>query len=86
MTLAKPAHLGEVKASILRFVRILTVTTAVIGLLPGMTLLLCAGQGLVIGIFASLSATAPVIIRVIIPVITLPVLWLRTGQRPSLLR
>jgi drug/metabolite transporter (DMT)-like permease len=54
----------------------LTLTTAVIGLLLGMTLFLYALQGPATGIVATLSATSPVII--------LPMLWLRTGQRPSL--
>ncbi len=54
---------------------ILTAATAVIGLLIGMTLFLYALQGSQTGIIATLSATSPVII--------LPLLWLRTGQRPS---
>ena len=54
---------------------ILTVITAFIGLLMGMTLFLYALQGSQTGIIATLSATSPVII--------LPLLWLRTGQRPS---
>ncbi len=49
--------------------------TAVIGLLIGMTLFLYALQGAETGIVATLSATSPVII--------LPLLWLRTGQRPT---
>ena len=56
---------------------ILTAATAVIGLLIGMTLFLFALQGSKTGIIATLSATSPVII--------LPLLWLRTRQRPSLL-
>ncbi len=55
----------------------LTAGTAVIGLLIGMTLFLYALQGSKTGIIATLSATSPVII--------LPLLWLRTGQRPSAL-
>ena len=58
-----------------RTVLILTSATAVIGLLIGMTLFLYALQGSQTGIIATLSATSPVII--------LPLLWLRTGQRPS---
>jgi drug/metabolite transporter (DMT)-like permease len=54
----------------------LTAATALIGLLLGMTLFLYALQGSQTGIIATLSATSPVII--------LPLLWLRTGQRPSL--
>jgi drug/metabolite transporter (DMT)-like permease len=53
----------------------LTLATAMIGLLLGMTLFLYALQGPATGIVATLSATSPVII--------LPLLWLRTGQRPS---
>lgn len=53
----------------------LTAATALIGLLLGMTLFLFALQGGQTGIIATLSATSPVII--------LPLLWLRTGQRPS---
>ncbi len=58
-----------------RKVLILTAVTAIIGLLIGMTLFLYALQGSQTGIIATLSATSPVII--------LPLLWLRTGQRPS---
>lgn len=50
--------------------------TALIGLLLGMTLFLYALQGSQTGIIVTLSATSPVII--------LPLLWLRTGQRPTL--
>ncbi|MFZ1471134.1 MAG: DMT family transporter, partial [Paracoccaceae bacterium] len=53
----------------------LTAATAVIGLLLGMTLFLFALQGSKTGIIATLSATSPVII--------LPLMWLRTGQRPT---
>lgn len=56
-------------------VLVLTAATAVIGLLLGMTLFLYALQGSQTGIIATLSATSPVII--------LPLLWLRTGQRPT---
>ncbi len=52
-----------------------TLATAIIGLLIGMTLFLYALQGAQTGIVATLSATSPVII--------LPLLWLRTGQRPT---
>ncbi len=58
-------------------VLVLTAATALIGLLLGMTLFLYALQGSQTGIIAMLSATSPVII--------LPLLWLRTGQRPSAL-
>ena len=53
----------------------LTAATALIGLFLGMTLVLFALQGSQTGIIATLSATSPVII--------LPLLWLRTGQRPT---
>lgn len=56
-------------------VLVLTAITAIIGLLLGMTLFLFALQGSQTGIIATLSATSPVII--------LPLLWLRTGQRPT---
>jgi drug/metabolite transporter (DMT)-like permease len=64
-------------ASVTPLVIGLTLATAMIGLLLGMTLFLYALQGPETGIVATLSATSPVII--------LPLLWLRTGQRPSLL-
>lgn len=62
---------------ITRHALMLTAATAIIGLLVGMTLFLYALQGSQTGIIATLSATSPVII--------LPLLWWRTGQRPSLL-
>lgn len=66
-----PPRVGAVS----RGVVITTLATAVIGLLLGMTLFLYALQGTETGIIATLSATSPVII--------LPLLWLRTGQRPT---
>jgi drug/metabolite transporter (DMT)-like permease len=60
-----------------RNVLILTAVTAIIGLLIGMTLFLYALQGGKTGIIATLSATSPVII--------LPLMWLRTGQRPTVM-
>lgn len=54
---------------------VMTLATAVVGLLIGMTLFLYALQGSKTGIIATLSATSPVII--------LPMIWLRTKQRPS---
>ena len=59
------------------FILLLTAATAIIGLLIGVTLFLYALQGSKTGIIATLSATSPVII--------LPLLWLRTKQRPSAL-
>ncbi len=58
-----------------RHLLILTAITAITELLIGMTLFLFAVQGGKTGIIAMLSATSPVII--------LPLLWLRTGQRPT---
>ena len=68
---APPRPLAVTRAAL-----ILTAATAIIGLLIGMTLFLYALQGSQTGIIATLSATSPVII--------LPMLWLRTGQRPTL--
>jgi drug/metabolite transporter (DMT)-like permease len=68
---AAPSMPRAVPAKVL----VLTAATALIGLLLGMTLFLYALQGSQTGIIATLSATSPVII--------LPLLWLRTGQRPS---
>lgn len=73
MTPLAPARPGAVSGKIM----IMTAATAVIGLLIGMTLFLYALQGSKTGIVATLSATSPVII--------LPLLWLRTGQRPTAL-
>ena len=66
-----PARSGVMTRGVL----ITTLATALIGLLLGMTLFLYALQGPETGIIATLSATSPVII--------LPLLWLRTGQRPT---
>ena len=55
----------------------LTMLTALIGLLLGMTLFLYALQGSQTGIISTLSATSPVLI--------LPLMWLRTGQPPTAL-
>jgi drug/metabolite transporter (DMT)-like permease len=64
-------------AKVTRGILILTATTAIVGLLIGMTLFLYALQGSQTGIIATLSATSPVMI--------LPLLWLRTGQHPTLI-
>jgi drug/metabolite transporter (DMT)-like permease len=53
----------------------LTALTGFIALAIGMTLLLYALSGGKVGIVSTLSATSPVII--------LPMLWLRTGERPA---
>ena len=59
-----------------RQVALLTAFIAFLGLLVGMTLMLFALQGGKVGIISTLTATSPVLI--------LPMLWLRTGSRPSL--
>jgi drug/metabolite transporter (DMT)-like permease len=53
-----------------------TATVGFLGLGVGMTLLLFALSGGKTGIISTLSATTPVII--------LPLLWLKTGQRPAI--
>ena len=53
----------------------LTAFTGVLALGLGMTLLLFALSGGKVGIISTLSATSPVLI--------LPLLWLRTGERPA---
>jgi len=53
-----------------------TIAIAFIGLMVGMTLMLFALSGGKVGIISTLTATSPVII--------LPMLWLRTGERPTL--
>ncbi len=52
-----------------------TALTGILALAIGMTLLLYALSGGKVGIVSTLSATSPVII--------LPMLWLRTGERPA---
>ncbi|MDE2385491.1 MAG: DMT family transporter [Alphaproteobacteria bacterium] len=56
-------------------VALLTIFTGVLAMGVGMTLLLFALSGGKTGIISTLSATSPVLI--------LPMLWLRTGQRPA---
>jgi drug/metabolite transporter (DMT)-like permease len=53
----------------------LTAVTGVLALAIGMTLLLFALSGGKVGIVSTISATSPVII--------LPMLWARTGERPA---
>jgi drug/metabolite transporter (DMT)-like permease len=53
----------------------MTALTAFLGLGVGMTLLLFALEGGKVGIVATLSATSPAII--------LPMIWVRTGERPT---
>lgn len=71
MPFQREAPLGPVPPRIW----ILTVAISLIGLLLGMTFLLYALQGGKVGVVSTLSATSPVLI--------LPLLWLRTGQRPT---
>ena len=52
-----------------------TVGIAFLGLMVGMTLMLYALEGGKVGIITTLTATSPALI--------LPLLWLRTGQRPA---
>jgi drug/metabolite transporter (DMT)-like permease len=56
-------------------VAVLTALSGFLALAIGMTLLLFALRGGKVGIISTLSATSPVII--------LPLIWLRTGQRPA---
>jgi drug/metabolite transporter (DMT)-like permease len=53
----------------------LTILTGILAMGIGMTLLLFALSGGKTGIVATISATSPVLI--------LPMLWLRTGERPA---
>jgi drug/metabolite transporter (DMT)-like permease len=52
-----------------------TIGIAFLGLMVGMTLMLYALEGGKVGIITTLTATSPVII--------LPMLWAKTGQRPA---
>ena len=54
---------------------VLTALTGILALAIGMTLLLFALSGGNVGIVSTLSATSPVMI--------LPMLWLKTGERPA---
>lgn len=56
-------------------VAVMTALTGILALAIGMTLLLFALSGGKVGIVSTLSATSPVII--------LPLLWLRIGERPA---
>ncbi|MBC9245330.1 DMT family transporter [Paracoccus sp. 11-3] len=66
---------GRQNAKLTAAVVLPALATAVIGLGLGMTLVLYALVGGKVGIVSTLSATSPVLI--------LPMLWLRTGQRPT---
>lgn len=63
------------KGSLTPKVAAMTALTGVLALAIGMTLLLFALSGGKVGIVSTLSATSPAII--------LPMLWLRTGERPA---
>lgn len=68
-------YTGRQDAKLTASVVLPALATAVIGLGLGMTLVLYALAGGKVGIVSTLSATSPVLI--------LPMLWLRTGQRPT---
>jgi drug/metabolite transporter (DMT)-like permease len=63
------------KAPLTWRVAAMTALTGIIALAIGMTLLLFALSGGKVGIVSTLSATSPVLI--------LPMLWARTGERPA---
>jgi drug/metabolite transporter (DMT)-like permease len=63
------------KGSLTLKVAAMTALTGVLALAIGMTLLLFALSGGKVGIISTLSATSPVMI--------LPMLWLKTGERPA---
>ena len=65
----------EIKGPLTWPIMAMTALTGFIALAVGMTLLLFALSGGKVGIVSTLSATSPVII--------LPMIWLRTGQRPA---
>lgn len=73
--IALPFPAVKPKAPLTLPVAAMTALTGVIALGAGMTLLLFALSGGKVGIVSTLSATSPVII--------LPMIWLRTRQRPA---
>jgi drug/metabolite transporter (DMT)-like permease len=73
--IALPIPAVKPKGPLTMKVAVLTVLTGIIALGIGMTLLLFALSGGNVGIVSTLSATSPVII--------LPMLWLKTGERPA---
>ncbi len=73
--MALPIQVAKPKAPVTPRVAALTVLVGVLGLGVGMTLLLFALSGGNVGVVSTLSATSPVII--------LPMLWLKTGERPA---
>jgi drug/metabolite transporter (DMT)-like permease len=74
--LALPVPVVRPKGPVTLRIAALTAVTGIIALGFGMTLLLFALSGGKVGIISTLSATSPVMI--------LPMLWLRTGERPAL--
>lgn len=73
--IALPIPAVKPKGPLTLKVAALTALTGVVALGIGMTLLLFALSGGDVGIVSTLSATTPVII--------LPMLWLKTGERPA---
>lgn len=73
--IALPIPAVKPKGPLTLKVAALTALTGVLALGIGMTLLLFALSGGNVGIISTLSATSPVII--------LPMLWLKTGERPA---
>lgn len=72
---ALPIPAAKPKGPLTPAVAVVTILTGVLALGIGMTLLLFALSGGNVGIVSTLSATSPVII--------LPMLWLKTGERPA---
>lgn len=70
-----PIQAVKPKGALTLSIAVQTALTGILALAIGMTLLLFALSGGKVGIVSTLSATSPVII--------LPILWLRTGQRPA---
>ena len=73
--IALPIPAVKPKGPLTLKVAALTALTGVLAIGIGMTLLLFALSGGKVGIVSTLSATSPVII--------LPMLWLKTGERPA---
>ena len=73
--LALPVPVVRPKGPLTFRIAALTALTGIIALGFGMTLLLFALSGGKVGVISTLSATSPVMI--------LPMIWLRTGERPA---
>jgi drug/metabolite transporter (DMT)-like permease len=76
LLIALPIPAVKPKGSLTLHVAFMTALTGILALGFGMTLLLFALSGGNVGIISTLSATSPVMI--------LPMLWARTGERPAL--